>query len=83
MTYPVEHIAEFVCSDDRLNRIWEVSRYTSQILMQTGYQDCLKREQGTSNLNQDSYQALAAANAFGDHDLAVENAVDRDPHAAG
>ena len=70
MTYPVENVAEFACSDDRLTRIWEVSRYTSQILMQTGYQDCLKREQGTSNLNQCTYQALAAAYAFGDHDLA-------------
>jgi hypothetical protein len=67
--YPVEARAQFRCSDDLLNRIWETSVYTSKLLMQYGYQDCLKREQGTFNTNQNFYQSLAAAYCFGDHAL--------------
>ena len=65
--YPVKEVASFQCSDTMLNRIWEVSRYTSELLMQYGFQDCLKREQGTLNTNQAFYQYLAAAYCFGDH----------------
>lgn len=68
--YPLQDIATFECSDAHLNRIWEVSRYTSRLLMQYGYQDCLKREQGVCNTNQATYQSLAAAYAFGDNRLA-------------
>jgi alpha-L-rhamnosidase len=73
--YPVELRSDFACSDDLLNRVWETSVYTSRLLMQYGYQDCLKREQGTCNTYQASYQALAAAYAFGDFGLARKNLV--------
>ncbi len=68
--YPVENIAAFKCSDPALNRIWDVSRYTTALLMQYGYQDCLKREQGTFNTSSFNYMSRAAACCFGDYDLA-------------
>ncbi len=68
--YPVDDVATFECADPTLNRIWEVSRYTTQLLMQYGYQDCLKREEGTLNFNSFNYAARAAAQCFGDHALA-------------
>ncbi|NLX04606.1 MAG: hypothetical protein GXY33_05640 [Phycisphaerae bacterium] len=68
--YPVEYIAAFECSDPLLNRIWEVSRYTTELLMQYGYQDCLKREQGTFNTSSFNYMSRAAGCCFGDYALA-------------
>ncbi len=68
--YPVENIAEFECSDPLLNRIWEVSRYTTEMLMQYGYQDCMRREQGTFNTSSFNYMSRAVACCFGDYDLA-------------
>ena len=35
-SYPVEYIGEFSCSEELLNRIWKVGRWTNQICMQ-GY----------------------------------------------
>ncbi len=68
--YPVEEVARFECADLLLNRIWEVSRYTTELLMQYGYQDCLKREQGTLNTSSFNYASRAAACCFGDYALA-------------
>jgi len=68
--YPVDDAATFECADPMLNRIWEVSRYTTRLLMQYGYQDCLKREEGTLNFNSFNYAARAAAQCFGDRALA-------------
>lgn len=68
--YPVERQAAFRCSDDTLNRIWEVSVHTTALLMQHGYQDCLKREQDTFNTSSFNYTSRAAALCFGDTALA-------------
>ena len=57
-------------ADALLNDIYEASVYTTELLMQHGYQDCLKREQGTLNTSSFNYASRAAACAFGDYALA-------------
>ncbi len=44
-SYPVQHLGEFRCSDETLNRIWEVGKYTVQMCMQDHYEDCPFREE--------------------------------------
>ena len=68
--YPVENIGEFECSDKSLNRIWEVSKYTTRLLMQYGYQDCLRREEGTCNMSSFNYMSRSVGYCFGDYKLA-------------
>ena len=68
--YPVREIAEFECSDAVLNQIWDVSRHTTRLLMQYGYQDCLKREEGAHNTSSFNFMSRAAGCCFGDYALA-------------
>jgi hypothetical protein len=42
--FPVEHQGEFHCSDDLLNRLWSVGRYTSQLCTHDAWEDCPSRE---------------------------------------
>lgn len=42
--YPVENRGSFRCSDELLNRIWEVGRYTTSLCMQDYYEDGIKRD---------------------------------------
>lgn len=43
--YPAKRKSEFVCSDDRLNRLWEISAHTLRCCMQDGFLDSPSREQ--------------------------------------
>lgn len=43
-TYPVERAGSFTCSDDLLNRIWEVGAYTMRMSMLDHFVDCPWRE---------------------------------------
>lgn len=43
--YPVEQPSQFSCSDERLNRIWEVAAHTLRCCMQDGFLDSPSREQ--------------------------------------
>lgn len=43
--YPAEPRGAFVCSDDELTRLWAVGRYTLQLCMHDGWEDCPGREQ--------------------------------------
>ncbi len=45
-TYPVVYRGSFQCSDERLNKIWEIGRWTCQLNMEDGYTDCPWRERG-------------------------------------
>lgn len=45
-TYPVEYAGNFECSDDTLNAVWKLGRYTVQQCMEDGYTDCPWRERG-------------------------------------
>lgn len=68
--YPTHVVGSFQSSDRLLNDIWKTSVYTTQLVMQQGYQDCLKREQGTLNTSSFNYASKAAAYSFGDYALA-------------
>jgi alpha-L-rhamnosidase len=45
-TFPVKYEGTFKCSDERLNKIWDIGRYTCQLNMEDGYTDCPWRERG-------------------------------------
>lgn len=67
-TYPVRERGAFRCSDERLNRIWEVGRYTCLLNMEDGYTDCPWRERaqwwGDARV-----EALINYYCYGDHAL--------------
>jgi len=43
-SYPVEYRGSFACSDDLLNSVWEVGRWTAQLNMEDAYSDSPWRE---------------------------------------
>jgi len=43
--YPAEERGRFECSDGMLERLWDVGRYTLQLCMHDGWEDCPGREQ--------------------------------------
>jgi hypothetical protein len=45
-SYPVKYRGAFECSDPLLTKIWDVGRWTLQLCMHDGYEDCPWREQG-------------------------------------
>jgi len=45
-SYPVKYRGSFECSDPLLTRIWDVGRWTLNLCMHDGYEDCPSREQG-------------------------------------
>jgi len=42
--YPTERKGDFKCSDELLNKIYEISRYTVNLCMEDGFTDCPWRE---------------------------------------
>ena len=83
-SYPVEPAGDFRCSDARLNRIWEVGRYTVQMCLQDHYEDCPWREQSLYGGDL-AVGALLSYYAFGVQDLArkVLRQLARTQHADG
>jgi hypothetical protein len=70
-SYPVERRGRFQCSDDLLNRLWEVGAYTLQLCTHDGYEDCPSREQ--RQWVGDAYvEMLVDFAAFGDPRLAAK-----------
>ncbi len=67
-TYPVEACGSFKCSDQRLNQIWEIGKYTVQLNMEDGYTDCPWRERGQW-WGDVRIEALCNYYAFGDLQL--------------
>jgi len=45
-SYPVKYRGSFDCSDPLLTRIWDLGRWTLQLCMHDGHEDCPWREQG-------------------------------------
>lgn len=74
--YPVSVKADFSCSDPDWEKLWKTSVYTSGILMQDSYQDCLKRECGVHNTRSFIHAASAAYYCFGDSKLIRKNLLD-------
>lgn len=69
--YPVENRGSFACSDNLLNRIWQVGANTLRLCMHDGYVDCPSREQ--RQWMGDAYvQTLVNYAAFGDTCLAAK-----------
>ncbi len=67
--YPVEDRGYFACSDERLNRIWDISRRTTRLCMQQFYEDGIKRD-GLLWLGDFRVEYLCNVTAFGDQALA-------------
>lgn len=43
--YPVAKRGAFACSDEQLNHLWDIGRYTLRLCMHDGWEDCPSREQ--------------------------------------
>jgi hypothetical protein len=67
--YPVELRGRFSCSDAMLNRIWEISEWTTRLCMQQYYEDGVKRD-GLCWIGDYRVQYLCAALLYGDTKLA-------------
>ncbi|MCB9452336.1 MAG: family 78 glycoside hydrolase catalytic domain [Anaerolineaceae bacterium] len=68
--YPVEAHGQFACSDELLNRVWQVGANTVRLCMHDAYVDCPSREQ--RQYMGDAYvQTQVNYAAFGDADLAA------------
>lgn len=68
-TYPVNPIGSFRCSDERLDRIWDISTHTLKLCMEDTFTDCPLYEQ-THWVGDARNEALLAFGVFGAHDLA-------------
>jgi alpha-L-rhamnosidase len=62
--YPAEARGSFECSDPLLNRLWDIGRYTLQLCMHDGWEDCPGREQ-RQWLGDATVEFLVAQAAFG------------------
>jgi len=67
-TYPVEYRGAFNCSDELLNQIWKVGRYTLQLSMSDAYIDGPFREQALW-MGDARVEALVNYYTFGDTKL--------------
>ncbi len=70
--WPVSPRGMFRCSDDRLNRIWDISAATARACMQTFYEDGVKRD-GLLWLGDYRFTFPGAWYAFGDSALALRS----------
>jgi hypothetical protein len=68
-TYPYEEVGEFACSDWKLNRIWEVCRYTLRLCSEDTFVDCPAYEQ-TFWVGDARHEALVAYATYGGYALA-------------
>lgn len=67
-TYPVEYKGEFRCSDDFMNRLWEISARTLKLCMEDSFTDCPLYEQ-TLWVGDARNESLFAYPVFGAWDL--------------
>lgn len=67
-TYPVEYKGSFRCSDDFMNRLWEISTHTLKLCMEDSYTDCPLYEQ-TLWVGDARNESLFAYPVFGAWDL--------------
>ncbi|MFZ2656766.1 MAG: family 78 glycoside hydrolase catalytic domain [Victivallales bacterium] len=67
-TYPVGNMDSFSCSDDKLNRIWDISARTLKLCMEDTFTDCPLYEQ-TLWLADARNEAVFALGAFGSEDI--------------
>ncbi|HDL17460.1 MAG TPA: hypothetical protein ENH29_00225 [Bacteroidetes bacterium] len=68
-TYPVNPIGAFTCSDERLDKIWDISARTLKLCMEDTFTDCPLYEQ-TLWVGDARNEAVFAFSAFGAADIA-------------
>jgi alpha-L-rhamnosidase len=68
-TYPAEYKGTFKCSDENLNRIWDISAHTLKLCMEDTFTDCPLYEQ-TLWVGDARNESLFAYGVFGAADLA-------------
>jgi hypothetical protein len=68
-TYPVQPVGRFACSDERLDKIWEISARTLKLCMEDTFTDCPLYEQALW-VGDARNEALFAYTAFGAEDIA-------------
>ncbi|GIO12647.1 hypothetical protein J19TS2_22020 [Cohnella xylanilytica] len=66
--YPAPEAGSFQCSDERLNRIWDISRHTTRLCMEDTFVDCPAYEQ-TFWVGDSRNEALVNYYAFGGADI--------------
>ncbi|MEI8373868.1 MAG: family 78 glycoside hydrolase catalytic domain [Planctomycetota bacterium] len=67
--YPVNETGLFSCSDPQLNKIWEISAYSTKLCMQQWYEDGIKRD-GLLWVSDYRVEYLCNALLYGDGALA-------------
>jgi len=67
-TYPVNPVGSFRCSDEKLNRVWEISTRTLKLCMEDTFTDCPLYEQ-TCWVGDARNEALFAYPVFGAADI--------------
>ncbi|MCC6489232.1 MAG: family 78 glycoside hydrolase catalytic domain [Candidatus Hydrogenedentes bacterium] len=67
-TYPINPIGSFACSEQDLDRIWEISARTLKLCMEDTFTDCPLYEQ-THWVGDARNEALLALNTFGATDI--------------
>jgi hypothetical protein len=72
--HPVERRGAFVCSDDRLNRIWSTSAYTLRLCLQQLVVDGIKRDR-MPWMGDQALSTLTNAYAFADRQAAHDTIV--------
>ena len=69
--YPVENLGAFECSDDMLNQLWEIGRYTTLQCTHDAWEDCPGREK-RQWLGDGIVHYLIGAAAFGPSTQAID-----------
>lgn len=72
-SYPVRYRGEFECSDPKLNEIWIVGRWSTQICMQTHHLDSPHHQEPISDPGDYLIQSLISYSAFGEAGLARQD----------
>ena len=69
--YPVENLGDFKCSDETLNQLWEIGRYTTLQCTHDAWEDCPGREK-RQWLGDGIVHYLIGAAAFGPSTQAID-----------
>ncbi len=72
-SYPVQYKGSFECSDPKLNRIWEIGRWSTQICMQTHHLDSPHHQEPISDPGDYLIESLINFYTFGEPGLAKQD----------
>ena len=72
-SYPVQYRGAFECSDPKLNEIWKVGRWSTQICMQTHHLDSPHHQEPICDPGDYLIESLISYNTFGEAGLAKQD----------